>query len=64
MIMMVTLVTLASLLPLALRADLDSLFGAIALATVGGTLAGTAGALFVMPTLLPGVRRGRRRSSG
>ena len=64
MIMMVTLVTLASLLPLALRADLDSLFGAIALATVGGTLAGTVGALFVMPTLLPGVRRARRRSSG
>ncbi len=57
MIVLVTLVTLASLLPLAVRADLDSLFGAIALATVGGTLAGTVGALVVVPALLPARRR-------
>ena len=57
MIVLVTLVTLASLLPLALRTDLDSLFGAIALATVGGTLAGTLGALVIVPALLPALRR-------
>lgn len=61
MIMLVTLTTLASLLPLAIRADVDSLFGAIALATLGGTLAGTIGALVVIPALLPAWRRVRRR---
>ncbi len=57
MITLVTLTTLASPLPLALGAGTDDLFGAIALALVGGTLAGTIGALFVLPALL--VRRAR-----
>ena len=61
MIVLVTLTTLASLLPLAIRADVDSLFGAIALATLGGTLAGTIGALVVIPALLPAWRGVRRR---
>ena len=64
MIVLVTFTTLASLLPLAVATDLDSLFGAIALATVGGTLAGTIGALVVVPTLLPGLtRRARQRAA-
>lgn len=57
MIVLVTLTTLAGLLPLAIGTDLDSLFGAIALATVGGTLAGAVGALVVVPALLPGIHR-------
>ncbi len=57
MITLVTLTTLASPLPLALGAGADDLFGAIALALVGGTLAGTIGALFVLPALL--LRRAR-----
>jgi HAE1 family hydrophobic/amphiphilic exporter-1 len=61
MIVVVSLTTLASLIPLAARADLDSLFGSIALATVGGTVAGTIGALFVVPALLPGFRRRRAK---
>lgn len=60
MIMLVTLTTLASLLPLAIGTDPDSLFGAIALATTGGTIAGTLGAMFVMPAVLVGVRRDAR----
>ncbi len=52
MIVLVTLTTLASLIPLAVGTDPDQLFGAIALATVGGTLAGTLGALVFVPTLL------------
>jgi HAE1 family hydrophobic/amphiphilic exporter-1 len=61
MIVLVTLTTLASLLPLAIRPDVDSLFGGIALATLGGTLAGTVGALVVIPALLPAWRKARRR---
>ena len=57
MIVMVTLTTLASLVPLAVGTGTDTLFGAIALATAGGTLAGTVGALFVLPALLAGRRR-------
>lgn len=53
MIVLVTLTTLASLLPLAVGTAPDELFGAIALATAGGTLAGTIGALWVVPLLLP-----------
>ncbi len=34
-------------------ADADELFGAIALATIGGTVAGTIGALVFVPALLP-----------
>jgi hypothetical protein len=37
---------LASLIPLAVGTKADELFGSIALATVGGTIAGTLGALF------------------
>ncbi len=55
--MLVTLTTLASLAPLALGTDSDSLFGAIALATTGGVAAGTVAALIVLPALIPGVRR-------
>jgi multidrug efflux pump subunit AcrB len=63
MIVLVTLTTLASLLPLAVGTDPDELFGAIALATVGGTLAATIGALWLTPLLLPewSVRSFRRR---
>ena len=59
MIMLVTLTTLASLIPLALGADNDSLFSSIALATAGGTVAGTIGALWVVPAYLVG-RRSRK----
>jgi HAE1 family hydrophobic/amphiphilic exporter-1 len=52
MITLITLTTLASLVPLALGAGTDDLFGAIALATAGGTVAGTIGAMFLMPPLL------------
>ena len=54
MIVLVTLTTLASLLPLAIGTDSASLFGAIALATVGGTIAGTLGAMFVVPAMVGG----------
>jgi multidrug efflux pump subunit AcrB len=60
MILLVTFTTLASLLPLAVGAASDSLFGAIALATSGGVVAGTIGALFVMPAVLLGGRSKRR----
>jgi hypothetical protein len=52
MIMLVTLTTLASLVPLAAGTEADSLFGSIALATAGGTIAGTIGALWIVPALL------------
>jgi multidrug efflux pump subunit AcrB len=61
MIMMVTLTTLASLIPLAVGTDSDSLFGAIALATAGGTIAGTIAAMFVVPAM---VRGGGRDGQG
>ena len=57
MIMMVTLTTIASLIPLAVGTGRDTLFGAIALATAGGTVAGTIGAMLVLPALLAGRRR-------
>lgn len=53
-IVLVTLTTIASLLPLAIGTDSDSLFGAIALATTGGTVAGTIAALFVLPAMVGG----------
>lgn len=62
MIVLVTLTTLASLLPLAIGTDADSLFGAIALATTGGTVFGTLGAMFVVPALVVG--RGKRKRKG
>jgi HAE1 family hydrophobic/amphiphilic exporter-1 len=57
MIMMVTLTTMASLIPLSVGVDSSSMFGAIALATAGGTIAGTVGAMFVMPAVLAGRKR-------
>lgn len=57
MIMMVTLTTIASLVPLAVGTKTDDLFGAIALATAGGTVAGTIGAMLVMPAVLAGWKR-------
>lgn len=57
MITLVTLTTMASLLPLALGTDPDSLFGAIALATAGGTVFGTIGAMFVVPAMIVGWNR-------
>jgi multidrug efflux pump subunit AcrB len=59
MIMLVTLTTLASLIPLAVGADSDSLFSSIALATAGGTVAGTLGALWIVPAYLVGLRSKR-----
>jgi multidrug efflux pump subunit AcrB len=59
MIILVTLTTLASLIPLAVGAGSDNLFSAIALATAGGTVAGTIGALWIVPVYLVG-RRGRK----
>lgn len=63
MIVLITLASLASLVPLSVGTEADSLFGAIALATAGGTVAGTVGAMFVMPLLLVGrrVKRSRRK---
>ena len=57
MIMLVTLTTLASLIPLTVAADADSLFSAIALATAGGTVAGTIGALLIVPVYLVSRKR-------
>lgn len=59
MIMLITLASLASLVPLSVGTDSGSLFGAIALATAGGTVAGTVGAMFVVPLLLVGRRQKR-----
>jgi outer membrane lipoprotein SlyB len=59
MILLVTLTTLASLVPLAIGTDADSLFGSIALATLGGTVAGTIGALWIVPAYLVGRGGGR-----
>jgi multidrug efflux pump subunit AcrB len=63
MIMLVTLTTLASLVPLAIGTAVDSLFGSIALATVGGTVAGTIGVLWVVPAMLLGRRPPRRAAA-
>lgn len=60
MIVVVTLASLASLAPLSLGTKTSDLFGAIALATAGGTFAGTVGALFVLPVLMLGWQRSRR----
>jgi HAE1 family hydrophobic/amphiphilic exporter-1 len=64
MIVLVTLTTMASLVPLAYGTSSTTLFGAIALATAGGTIAGTLGAMFVLPALVMGRKqkpRVRRR---
>ncbi|MGH8722071.1 MAG: efflux RND transporter permease subunit, partial [Burkholderiales bacterium] len=57
MIVLVTCTSLASLIPLAIGTDADELFGAIALATAGGVVAGTIGALWVVPLLAARIRR-------
>ena len=44
------------LVPLAVGNGLTNLFGAIALATAGGTIFGTLGAMLVMPAILVGRR--------
>lgn len=56
MIVLVTLSALASLVPLTVGTKSTTLFGAIALATAGGTLMGTVGALFLLPAVLVGRR--------
>lgn len=61
MIVLVTLTSLASLAPLSLGTKTNDLFGAIALATAGGTVAGTLAAMFVIPALLVGRRATPRR---
>lgn len=61
MIVLVTLSALASLVPLTVGTNATTLFGAIALATAGGTLMGTIGALFLLPALLVGQRLVKRR---
>ena len=58
-IVLVTVTSLASLVPLAVGTGLTNLFGAIALATAGGTVFGTLGAMLVMPAILVGRRAGR-----
>lgn len=67
MIVLVTLTTIGSLVPMAWGAATTSIFGAIALATAGGTVAGTLGALFLLPPILvggwPGIKRWRNRVS-
>lgn len=59
MVVLVTLTSLASLLPLAVGVPTTSLFGAIALATAGGTLFGTIAAMWVVPVMVVG--RTKRR---
>jgi multidrug efflux pump subunit AcrB len=54
MIILVTLTTMASLVPLAYGTSSTTLFGAIALATAGGTIAGTLGAMLVLPAMVMG----------
>ena len=56
MVTLVTLTTLASLVPMAVGTDPDEMFGAIALATVGGTIGGTLAALVTVPAMLLGYR--------
>lgn len=61
MIVMVTLTTIASLIPLAVGTSATTLFGAIALATAGGTVAGTIGAMLIVPAMLARLRGGEKR---
>ncbi|HEU4569045.1 MAG TPA: efflux RND transporter permease subunit, partial [Gemmatimonadales bacterium] len=57
MIVLVTATTLASLIPLAIGSATNTLFGAIALATAGGVIASTLGAMLVLPPILLPLRR-------
>ena len=52
MIVLITATTMASLIPLAVGDATDTLFGSIALATAGGTIFGTIGAMWVLPLML------------
>jgi len=61
MIILVTLASLASLLPLAIGTRTTTLFGAIALANAGGMISGTLGALLILPVIF--VRRRARRGA-
>jgi Cu/Ag efflux pump CusA len=62
MVILITLTSMASLIPLAVGTSTQDIFGAIALATAGGTIFGTIGAMFVVPALLVGRRpRVRKR---
>ena len=66
MVILITLTSMASLIPLAVGTSTTDIFGAIALATAGGTVFGTLGAMFVVPALLVGKKSrppGPRRSS-
>lgn len=54
MVILITLTSMASLIPLAVGTSTQDIFGAIALATAGGTIFGTLGAMFVVPALLVG----------
>jgi HAE1 family hydrophobic/amphiphilic exporter-1 len=65
MIVLVTLTTVASLVPMAWGSAATSLFGAIALATAGGVAAGTIAALWLLPPVLVGTfQRPRFRRHG
>lgn len=64
MVILVTLTSMASLIPLAVGTSTQDIFGAIALATAGGTIFGTLGALFVVPALLVGRRRRKAGAGG
>ncbi len=59
MIILVTLTTVASLVPMAWGSATTTLFGAIALATAGGITAGTLAALWLLPPVLVGTLRFR-----
>jgi multidrug efflux pump subunit AcrB len=61
MIVLITATTMASLIPLAVGDATDTLFGSIALATAGGTIFGTIGAMWVLPLMLMPLRRPRIR---
>jgi HAE1 family hydrophobic/amphiphilic exporter-1 len=61
MIVVVTLAALASLVPLSVGTGATTLFGAIALATAGGTLAGTIAVLVFVPAMMVGRRRDLHR---
>jgi HAE1 family hydrophobic/amphiphilic exporter-1 len=60
MVILITLTSMASLIPLAVGTSTQDIFGAIALATAGGTIFGTLGAMFVVPAMLLGRQRRRR----
>ena len=60
---MSVVVTLAALASLSLGTESDSLFGGIALATAGGTIAGMLGVLLLTPGAMSTASRRRPRAS-